>query len=430
MPTTAAVAADVSDLPVYDRDQVPEGLRTKTQLRADRLKPATGQRPLGFLRAYRRGHGWGKFPLYDPAQAAKMRPLSGQQRRAMQARRTCPECEEVRGYVIAGASCQECRDRAYQERVDLQRRTCRACRRISLQPLPHSSLPGGRRSDCIPCWLARMLRRQVTLERQAAELRTCPGPGCTEQTATEEEITAAQAAGRWFSPRWCPPCAERDEQQRAERLAAAREEHERAQRARERRIAALTDWARTVLADQDAVILDTETTGLHAEARIVDIAVLAVSGDVVVDALVNPGEPIPDEATAIHGLGDRDVAAAASFPRLLEQLSTALVGRRCLIYNKSYDVARLRHELVLHYRQAEHPDPQAAAQEWLDQVRFEDVMLPYSEWAGEWSDYWGGYAWQRLYGGNHRALGDCRAVVDRLQDMARDRGGELPEGRA
>ncbi|BFO18179.1 hypothetical protein SHKM778_45670 [Streptomyces sp. KM77-8] len=46
-------------------------------------------------------------------------------------------------------------------------------------------------------------------------------------------------------------------------------------------------------------------------------------------------------------------------------------------------------------------------------------MLPYSEWFGDWSDYWGNYAWQPLCGGHHRVLPDCRAVVDLLKGMAR-----------
>lgn len=60
----------------------------------------------------------------------------------------------------------------------------------------------------------------------------------------------------------------------------------------------------------------------------------------------------------------------------------------------------------------------ASAAAWLEAVRFEDVMLPCSEWVGEWSDYWGDYAWQPLIGGEHRALSDCRALLERLKEMA------------
>jgi hypothetical protein len=46
----------------------------------------------------------------------------------------------------------------------------------------------------------------------------------------------------------------------------------------------------------------------------------------------------------------------------------------------------------------------------------DDVMVPYSDWVGDWDDYWGNNRWQPL-GGDHRALGDCRAVLRRLAEM-------------
>ncbi|MFI0772779.1 3'-5' exonuclease [Streptomyces sp. NPDC021218] len=165
--------------------------------------------------------------------------------------------------------------------------------------------------------------------------------------------------------------------------------------------------------------MDTETTGLHDEARIVDLGVTNAAGDVLVDTLINPGEPIPPAATEIHEITDTQVATAPSFGAVLDQLTEVLHGRRCVIYNEPYDVARLRHELTVHYRQTGHEAPEAAAASWLGQVRFEDAMVRYSDWYGDWSDYWGNYAWQPLFGGDHRAVPDCRAVVQRLWEMAK-----------
>ncbi|MDJ0344247.1 hypothetical protein QMK19_28990 [Streptomyces sp. H10-C2] len=44
-------------------------------------------------------------------------------------------------------------------------------------------------------------------------------------------------------------------------------------------------------------------------------------------------------------------------------------------------------------------------------------MEAYAILAGEWSDFWGNYTWQRLNGG-HRALADCHAVISRLVELA------------
>ncbi len=44
-------------------------------------------------------------------------------------------------------------------------------------------------------------------------------------------------------------------------------------------------------------------------------------------------------------------------------------------------------------------------------------MIPYSDWVGDWNDYWGNYTWQPLNGG-HRARGDCFAVIGCFRAMA------------
>lgn len=407
-------------LPVYEHRGIPERhkhLRTMTELKADRLKPAEGQEPVALLRVYRRGSGWGEFPLYDPAGAAKMRPLSAKQRRAMEARRTCPECTEVRGYVVYGR-CTECQTKAQQEAQDRRARTCERCRREAGAALP-KDVHGW--PACDPCRIRYALCKQLADERAAVWRRTCPGYpryDCTVQTATDDEITEAWDAGTWTGPRRCPPCAEAyGRWQEAQRHEAAENER-RAEEARRQQVDKLSAWARDVLADPDAVVLDTETTGLHDTARIVDLAVLTVGGDVLVDTLLDPGEPIPAEAWGVHGIADADVKGQPRFGDVLVRLTGALVNRRCLIYNRGYDVGRLRHELTLHYREVGHDDPAAPAAVWLETMRFEDVMVPYSDWYGEWSDYHGNYRWQPLYGGDHRAESDCRAVVDRLREMA------------
>jgi len=414
---TASVTAEPDSLPVYKRAEIPEHLkhlRTTTELKAQRLKPAEGQQPVALVRVYRRGHGWGEFPLYDPAGAAKMRPLSGKQQQAMQDRRTCPECREIRGYVVY-IRCEECRRQAQQEAQDRQARTCHRCRRMAGAALPKD--PYGWFA-CESCRIQYALRKQQEAEELARFSRTCLGHECTTQIATDQEIAAARAAGTWRGPWRCPPCAERWEAEQRERQRQAQEDRERAAEDRRNEVARLEEWARMVLADPDTVILDTETTGLEDDARIVDLAVITVAGESLVDTLVNPGEPIPREATGIHGIADQDVAGAPAFGSILERLAAVLDGKRCLIYNQPYDVARLRHELTVHYRQTGHADPEASAAEWIGRMRFEDVMIPYSDWCGDWSDYWGNYTWQPLYGGDHRAASDCRAVVERLREMA------------
>ncbi|MBL3664558.1 3'-5' exonuclease [Streptomyces sp. M2CJ-2] len=258
-----------------------------------------------------------------------------------------------------------------------------------------------------------------------------------DQTTAQPESTPAQlaalAAGRkaWWKQHACPHCNEIHkgwcEQEWMAMLHKDRE--------------AAAGWARRILDDPTVVVLDTETTGLHDGARIVEIAVLGVDGSVLLDSLVNPGDPIPADATRIHGITNDTVKDAPSFSSLLVPLTEALHGRKVVIYNRDFDKRRLAIELHHHYsarhvnlekprhgRRRIHP----AARAWLAAHTWEDcAMEAYAEWYGDWKwDYdarsddplhrQGSYRWQRLPGAGHRAADDCRSVIDTLTKMAAD----------
>ena len=82
-------------------------------------------------------------------------------------------------------------------------------------------------------------------------------------------------------------------------------------------MAALTNA--TPLIALDAVAIDTETTGLDAaKARVVEIAAVRLAaGRIAADkpfrSLVRPAAPIPQSATAIHGIDAAKVADAPLF---------------------------------------------------------------------------------------------------------------------
>ena len=166
-------------------------------------------------------------------------------------------------------------------------------------------------------------------------------------------------------------------------------------------------WARSLLDRMDWVILDTETTGISAGDEIVQIAVLSPQEDVLLNTLVRPTQPIPLQATAIHGITDADVIAAPAFPEVFDTLKQVTEGKTVIIYNAQFDLRLIRQTLTKHRI----PDP------GLDDDQAECAMLQYAAWFGEiWSD--GGYKWQKLRGGDHTALGDCRATLALIRKMA------------
>jgi hypothetical protein len=418
--TTESPQATAPAVPVYRHGQAPAHLRTVTRLAAIRLQPAPGQRPVCYVIPYY--HPDERRALYEPADAAPILRSLGDQW-AWQARRTCPRCGEVREYVVHGRRCGVCHAADQAKSADRWARTCSGCGRVGAKPYPQIRIGWYPERLCRFC-AAKKNRQKEALLRAAIR---CAG-GCGKRTATKREVLAwalanHRAIAGW--ERYCGPCgAERQaraDRQRAEQEARwARERAEQqarelaAREARAREVQDLAAWAAAALADPNVVILDTETTGLHDEARIVDIAVVAMDGRVLLDTLVNPGEPIPAEATRIHGITDEMVADAPTFGEILGALGRAVGEQRVLIYNEPFDVGRLRHELALHFSYA--TDAAEAVRLWFTGSTWQDAMVPYSDWYGDWSEWHGNYAWQPLNGG-HRALGDCLAVIECLRAM-------------
>ncbi|GAA2836644.1 3'-5' exonuclease [Kitasatospora aburaviensis] len=426
----------VGGVPVFGWGQAPPYLRTQTQLAEDRLKLADGQPALAYIRTRK----YGDVALYDPDASVRMRPLASSTKARMTSRRTCPSCQQVREAIVRGPQCSVCREQAGRAAARLRARTCAGCGTVRERAYPTEH---GR---CQSCRQDQLATKRARVAEWLVEVTTCVGDGCTVKLGALTRARAWLKDRPWllrpdatslpdksYRPeawsRRCPPCEAAEEQRRIE-AQAWYEQRLREQAAAERRRAEeRRAWAAAALLDPDVVVLDTETTGLHGEARIVEIAVLASDGQVLLDTLLNPGEPIPEESSAIHGITDTDVASAPAFADVLDRLTVLLAGKRCLIYNDVYDIGRLQHELTLHYldlaaRDADAPEERRLAvaleqaERWLAGVRFEDVMIPYSNWVGDYSEYHGGNRWQPL-GGGHRAAGDCRAVLDCLRAMGR-----------
>ena len=85
-----------------------------------------------------------------------------------------------------------------------------------------------------------------------------------------------------------------------------------------------------VILDRPLAALDLETTGVDPAAdRLVEVAVLTVlpgGGQELFHRRVNPGVPIPPAATAVHGIGDADVAGAPPFGAIAPELFATLHG--------------------------------------------------------------------------------------------------------
>lgn len=106
----------------------------------------------------------------------------------------------------------------------------------------------------------------------------------------------------------------------------------------------------TPLIALDAVVMDTETTGLDpAKARIVEIgAIRLVDGrlapDVSFRRLVRPDISIPATAAAIHGIDDTRVADARRFAEVWPEFSDFIGDAVVIGHTLGFDLAVLKHE--------------------------------------------------------------------------------------
>src|SRR5262245_58208596 len=98
------------------------------------------------------------------------------------------------------------------------------------------------------------------------------------------------------------------------------------------------------------VALDAETTGLDPSTdRIVEIAALRLNPGAVTTAfhtLVNPGVPIPLEASKVHAIYDRDVQERPRFESIAHELYAFLLGADLVAYNAGFDLAVLTAEFA------------------------------------------------------------------------------------
>src|SRR6478735_6509032 len=87
---------------------------------------------------------------------------------------------------------------------------------------------------------------------------------------------------------------------------------------------------KNITLDRPLAVLDLETTGTDTKIdRIVEVSVLKLVPGGGVDhrtRRVNPGVPIPPEATAVHGITDDDVADCPAFRVIAPGLARYLDG--------------------------------------------------------------------------------------------------------
>ena len=87
------------------------------------------------------------------------------------------------------------------------------------------------------------------------------------------------------------------------------------------------------------ILVDVETTGLDpAVDRIVEIAAIRSDGSKL-HHLVNPGRPIPRDASRIHGIKDEDVSDKPYFSDIAAEFVAFIGSDRLVAHNAEFDIS-------------------------------------------------------------------------------------------
>lgn len=177
--------------------------------------------------------------------------------------------------------------------------------------------------------------------------------------------------------------------------------------------------AQEIIAEKP-VYLDTETTGMGKNDTVIEIAVLDADGSTLVDTLVQPRGPIPNESIRIHGITDGMVNDAPPWPQVWEAVEPSLSARTVAIYNVEFDLRMMKQTHNQHWMKWELP-PGAT---------FVDVMELYAQYHGQWDPIRKGFRYLSLaqagkrsgipLPNTHRAKDDClltRALLHYLAEQ-------------
>lgn len=140
--------------------------------------------------------------------------------------------------------------------------------------------------------------------------------------------------------------------------------------------------AQEILATQP-VYVDTETTGLGRDAEIVELAIVDNAGNVVMDQLFRPQNPIPEEAIRVHHISNEMVKGKPVWGIYWPTVRGIFFGKTICMYNADYDL-----RLIL----------QSNARYGIKPERLNTfcVMKLYAQFRGEWDSRRGRYRWFRL----------------------------------
>jgi DNA polymerase-3 subunit epsilon len=139
-----------------------------------------------------------------------------------------------------------------------------------------------------------------------------------------------------------------------------------------------TEWATASFA-----VIDFETTGLDPNAdRVLEMGIVCFDDGVLTASqnwLIHPTIPVPEGATAVHGITDEMLAGQPRFDQIWNEIRTHLEGRLPVAYNAGFDKKFLLAELERMGEQTwgdELPPAMQSDVEWIDPLVWARELFP------------------------------------------------------
>lgn len=129
-------------------------------------------------------------------------------------------------------------------------------------------------------------------------------------------------------------------------------------------------WSKRKLIDNNVVFLDTETTGIGKNAKVVDLGVIDNKGNILINLLIQPGIPMPSEATAVNGITNGMLEGCPRFVQVFASIKKILKGKTIIAWNSPFDKRVMENEFK-------------NIGEVLDNCEWEDEMPIYADYSNK-----------------------------------------------
>jgi DNA polymerase-3 subunit epsilon len=140
-----------------------------------------------------------------------------------------------------------------------------------------------------------------------------------------------------------------------------------------------------LLLESNPLFLDTETTGLHQSAEVIEIGIIDDQGNTLFEQRIRPRGKIDPAAGRVHGITHEMLKGEPTWEQVWPRAEAILLGKKIGVYNVEFDLRLIK---------------QSNQRSWLRtnllDGDFFDIMLLYARFYSDWDPYRRSYRFQSL----------------------------------